>query len=152
MRSLLTEDLNQARVYVKFPSQTRPPVLLCSLFKLYRKEGYWMGFTVSHMLCLSSLDGWAESSIQQWAGLQIRFPIRTVREPAPKLVSFFMVWTQVPSPNRAPGFGLQTVSFCLLNSAQMLMGSFVSRYPARISGWTGMGASLRGGWGYSQLS
>lgn len=43
-----------------------------------------MGFTVSLVLWLSSLVGWAENCIQQWVRLQISFPDQALREPTPK--------------------------------------------------------------------
>lgn len=81
-----------------------------------------MGFTVSPVLWLSSLVGWAENCIQQWVRLQIRFPDQILREPTPK-PERFCLW---------PGPKLTHASFlallCRLSalragvSAQVLMG------------------------------
>lgn len=115
-----------------------------------------MGFTVSPVLWLSSLVGWAENCIQQWVRLQIRFPEQALREPTPK-PERFCLWPE-PKLTHASFLAL----LCRLSalraglSAQVLMGYLafqVSRQafwldrPGSFSAWwVGIfSAPLRGG-------
>lgn len=84
--------------------------------------------------CLGFLVGWAESCIQQWAGLWISFPDQESMRMTPRLSRLFIccldssqLTVKALQPNKTTGFTLQMMNSVSQTPAWALLGYVTSR-------------------------